>query len=231
MPERISRPAVRLKGGLPDGITLNGLAGADGKHFLKGEPAPKFFVGKVGRRQLIHDDEAGSDVAVLEVLELEVPADAGQLELERLILSYRDVRTSDGTLPFHQPAYQSNDAERAADLRYRIQVWCDLNSRDPNREWRDLFGDDQDAPVGPTGASLMNLLTFCEEKGIATKDEPGESGEDGGSGVVHHGGAYAPEHGDIPADDADQDDDDEQAEADDDEPAPGRVVQFSGKAK
>lgn len=172
MPDRIARPSCRLKGGLPDGRQLNGIVDVE-KHFLRGAPDPRYGLVRLGRRQLIHDDEAGSDVAVLEVLEIEVPpGEAGQLELERMILAHRDQRTADGTLPFHQPAYQSNDAERAVDLQHRIQVWADLNSLDPRTEWERLFGEGDQAPVGPKGAALPNLLEFCLERDIPTKDEP-----------------------------------------------------------
>jgi hypothetical protein len=171
MSDRIPRPPVKIRGGVPDGIQLNGL-GDVAKHFLRAEPDPKFAIVQLGRRQLIHDDDEGSDIAVLEIHAIEVPGEAGQLELERMILSHRDIRTAAGTLPFDQP-YESNDVDRALDLAHRIQVWADLDSKDARAEWEGFFGPyGDDVPTGPKGGSLEHLLQFCEHFGIPTRDEP-----------------------------------------------------------
>jgi hypothetical protein len=177
--DRIPRPPVKVRGGVPDGLQLNGL-GDVAKHFLRAEPDPKFALVQLGRRQLIHDDEEGSDIAVLEILAIEVPGEAGQLELERQILAHRDQRTAVGTLPFDQP-YESNDADRALDLAHRIQVWADLDSKDPRAEWEGFFGPYGDGvPTGPRGGTLEHLLQFCEHFGIPTRDEPASvTGEPG----------------------------------------------------
>lgn len=185
MADRIARPPVRLRGGLPDG-NLNG-SGDIGTHFLKAEPDRRFAVIELARRQLVHDDETGGDVAVLGVAAIEF---ADQDALQRLLLAHREVRTGVGTLPFDDPE-PATDADRARDLEHRILTWADQQGVDARQEWEGYFGEGDSAPVGPRGAALMHLLEFAGERGITTQplaavpdsDDPGEADEPDGDGL------------------------------------------------
>lgn len=212
MPERISRPPVRLRGGLPDG-NLNGTSDV-AKHFLKAEPDDRYAIVQLGRRQLVHDDETEADVAVLGVIAVEF---ADQDKLQRMLLDHRELRTGHGTLPFDEPA--ATDADRARELEHRIRAWADHEGLDARAEWVSHFGPGDEAPVGPTGAQLIHLIEFVGERGIVAQPL-----------------ASVPAKPDdtVPNPDASTDADDaetsENPDADDEDP-PGRVVQFSGGKK
>lgn len=158
MADRIARPPVRLRGGMPDG----NLCGANdvAPHFLKGEPDNRYAVVELARRQLVHDDETGGDVAVLGVVAIEFPGN--QDELARMLTDHRGERTGAGVLPFEP----ETDAERARELEHRIEVWATTNGIDARTEWVEHFGPGDQAPVGPPGAGLPHLLEFTLERGI-----------------------------------------------------------------
>jgi len=176
MAERIPRPPIRAKGALPDG-NLNG-AGDVAAHFRGADPSNKYSIVEWAARDRIHHYENGEDVAVIGMAAIEFGDAAGQLQLERMILDWRATRTAAGTLPFDQE-YESNDTDRALDLAHRIQVWADLNSKDPRNEWEGFFGPYGDGiPTGPKGGSLEHLLQFCEYFEIPTRDEVPDGPDD-----------------------------------------------------
>jgi hypothetical protein len=207
VPERISRPPARLRGGLPDG-NLSGVIDVS-NHFLSGSPGDRYAVVRLARRQLVHDDETGGDVAVLGVTEIEFP---DQDLLQRMLVEHRDQRMASGQLPFDEPTSQS-DIDKAHELQHRIRVWAEQNNHDARAKWVELFGpNDDEAPVGPTGGELPLLMEFVAEYGVVAQPL-----------------AAVPAS---PADDTvpdDEDHDDVPAEDEEPERAPGRVVKFSGK--
>lgn len=152
MSERLSRPPVVLKAAQPDG-TNNGL-GRAAAHFLS--PAFKdtrFLVVEVGRQELVHKDATGTDVAVLEILKVAMPA--GQQDLAAM-LSEALAADFEGTVP----AFPVTDRGR---YEAALSEWADANGYNPAKVrqlWEEQFG--ADVP-GPAGSALEHLVEFVLE--------------------------------------------------------------------
>jgi hypothetical protein len=169
MAERLSRPPIRLNGGLPDGN--NNGSGDVSAHFHTGHPAGRYAVVYTERIQLIHSDETGGDVAVLRVAKIEFPTDQDQLR--GILEAHRAERTGAGMLPFGDPDPDVPDTTAAtahAQLMIRrITDWAASQEVDARAAWAGHFGpSDEEAPPGPAGATLINLLDFAGRHGIPT---------------------------------------------------------------
>lgn len=117
MADRIARPPARLRGGLPDG-TLTGLPASLVKDLLGSDPEPFYALVKLGRRQLIHDDETDGDVAVLGVLALETLPDDALLPEENpaaALAALRSERIGDNPIDFDSAS--DHDYEKLEELR------------------------------------------------------------------------------------------------------------------
>jgi hypothetical protein len=195
---------------------------------------------KVVRRQLVHDDETGGDVAVLGVAEVEFLTD--QDLLQRLLTEHRDQRMGSGQLPFDEPP--ASDADKARELERRIAAWADANGVDARAEWVYYFGPGDEAPVGPLGAGLPFLMEFVGERNVpalgldAVLDEEREDpdpDDDGGDvdPEDYDDEIAGPRRDVVDADLPDQDhlaDDDDTDERDDDAGhGDAKVMQFSGR--
>lgn len=176
MPERKPLPPIRLNGALPDGVH-NGLDHTLGAYFVDGGD-PRLAVVRLGRKQLIHDDDSDAEVAVVRLLDIEVP-DPGSVQAETLLatlIATRKLRTSAGTIPFpsrDEPA--AGDLARRAAYEQAVTDYAAAKDLDARGAWVAHFGDD--APVGPRGAELAHLLEFAGDAGI-TIGEPDAAGPD-----------------------------------------------------
>jgi hypothetical protein len=168
MADRISRPPVRMKAGLPDG-NLNGGGDLVRAGWLNiADPDAVFAVVRFERDKL----EIAHDVytAVIRVSEIEFPA-GEQDKIRELLEAAREDRTGERSLfPAPEPDIVS-DAQRAADLARRFEAWCGTRGKIPREQWVRVFGDDDKmAPVGPVGASLTHLIEACAELGVPMED-------------------------------------------------------------
>lgn len=165
MPDRISRPPVVLKTAQPDG-TLNGL-GRAARHFLGPDHKDtRYLVVEVGREELRHKDATGTDVAVLEILKVAMPADQ-----QWLATSLQEALDADfqGTVP----AFPITDRGR---YEAALDAWAekkDLGPAEVRQEWEKVFG--ADVP-GPAGAAMEHLIEFVLEVAGPLDDEP-EAGD------------------------------------------------------
>ena len=173
MADRIARPPIRLSGGLPD-ANLNG-SGELASHFLDADPADRYAVVRLGRHQLIHDDETDADIAVLKVRAIEIP---DQRAAQNLLEEVRGARL--GQLQFSDGDEPAGDAARRAELEADVLHWCETNPAaegdSPRALWEHYFG--REAPAGPRGAALVHLVEFADEYEIG-----GGEGSGGGSTV------------------------------------------------
>jgi len=181
VPDRIARPPIRLAGGFPDST----LCAVDGKHFLGAEPDDLVAVVRLGRHQLIHDDETDADVAVLKVRAVALADD--QPGARTMLAELLAAHTGQLQFPDDEPA---GDAARRAELEADVLHWCEtdpvVDGMSPRALWEHYFGGE--APAGPRGAALVHLVEFADEYQIG-----GGEGSGGGRSTV-----------DVPLPDADQ---------------------------
>ena len=162
MPERISRPPIRLAGELPDG-RLNGTS-AWADHFLH-DTDQRWAIVAVRRKELTHDDETGADIAKLRITTIQpAPGDVEAEELSRLARKWLDEAGGQPMLDFNPP----NDLARRQRLEDAILTYAAERQLDARQAWVNHFGED--APVGPRGAELAHLLEFAGDAGIVTSD-------------------------------------------------------------
>ena len=164
MADRITRPSVRLAGGLPDG-NLSNLEGTAGQQ-LGGSPPPVYALIRLTRTRLVEeDDNDGAETAVLKVRALEVlttiPALAQPgMTVEDLMIALRAERTGDNPIPF-----DTDNADRD-DLLMQFRDWQQargLTDTEAADEWRGRFGDGggtwRDAPP----VQLREFLAYQRE--------------------------------------------------------------------
>jgi hypothetical protein len=158
MAERISRPPVRIKSALPDGHN-NGLTTV-AKHFLTHTDA-RYGIVELERRELVHNDAANADVAVLGIARIAVAPDPeSEGDLLSLLTQWLDEVRGQTALPFEE---EPTPAKRA---RYEdaVTAWQKregLSPADVQDRWQEYF---KGAPVpGPIGSELQPLIEFVLE--------------------------------------------------------------------
>lgn len=173
--DRITRPTVRLAGGLPDGnlSSLETLAG----RLLSGDPPDVYALVLLSRARLIEDDDQdGAETAVVKVRALEVFVDGKIMaditeadDAAGLLLAMRADRVGVDVLPL------ATSAEAAADdaARAALREWADTNL-DEGRdglaaEWDAYFGER--SPAG-TVTSWRDAPRQMIEEFLAYKGEP-----------------------------------------------------------
>jgi hypothetical protein len=159
--DRLSRPPVVVKAAQPDG-TNNGL-GRAATHFLGPNfKDTRFLVFEVGRQELVHKDATGTDVAVLEILKVAMPADQQTLAA---MLGEALAADFEGTMP----AFPVTDRGR---YEAALDEWAekkDLGPADVRAEWEKLFGPEV---PGPAGAATEHLIEFVLEVAGPLDDTP-----------------------------------------------------------
>lgn len=165
MPDRLSRPPVKLQSAQPDG-TLNGL-GRAAQHFLgQDQEQHRFLVLEVGLDELRHKMSTGADVAVLTIVKVAMPADQQTLAE---MLSEALAADFEGTVP----AFPITDRGR---YEAALDVWAekqDLGPADVRQEWEKHFGSEV---PGPAGAETAHLAEFVlEVAGAYLTDTSGEA--------------------------------------------------------
>lgn len=152
MPDRTSRPPVKLLGAQPDGQN-NGLGRAS-KHFLgKDQEEHRLLVLEVGLDELRHKMSTGADVAVLAIVKVAMPA--AQQDLAAM-LNEALAADFEGTIP----AFPVTDRAR---FDAALNEWAekeDLSRDDVRAAWVKHFGEDV---PGPLGAEQQRLAEFALE--------------------------------------------------------------------
>ncbi len=166
MPERKPAPAVRLKADLPDG-NRNGLASV-AEHFLVGREHVLAVV-RLGRKQVIHDDDADSDLPVLRIVAVAAPAHEDDQQLLSRLLTDTLAEQFGGGQPIPEPEGPAADRGRYERALAAWQKTKKLSDAQVAAEWKDYFG----AAVvpGPLGAELPHLVEFVLERAGGLPDE------------------------------------------------------------
>lgn len=157
MPERISRPPIKLAGELPDGRS-NGLVAA-APHFLV-DTAERWAIVKLVRRDLTHDDDTGADVARVRVAQIAVaPGGDEAANLAVLAAGWLDEVAGQAALPLEMPG--KNDRGRYEDALAGWQKAAGITDADVQAKWNGYFGAAQ--VVGPLGSETTALAEFVLE--------------------------------------------------------------------
>lgn len=149
MPDRLQRPPVRLRGGLPDG-TQTGIPEETVKDLLGVEPDDFYALVRLGRRQLIHDDETEGDVAVvgtlaIETLEHGVFCPTCDTTAAEELVRLRSERLGENTLDFDNAT--DADTAKLADLRFELAEYAAVEGLDDTALAADVFATVPDAGV------------------------------------------------------------------------------------
>jgi hypothetical protein len=164
VPDRLSRPPVRLLAAQPDG-TLNGL-GRAASHFLGPDhEVSRFLVLEVVRDELRHKDTSDADTAILRIKRAAMPG--GQDELAAMLQEALDA-DFEGTVP----AFALTDRGRYETALAGWVTEKGLTNEDLRERWVLHFGDQVPAPPVCSTEALIEFV--LEVVGPVDDEEPAQ---------------------------------------------------------
>jgi len=186
MSDRLTRPTVRLAGGLPDG-NLSNLESRSGS-LLSVDPSPVYALVRLTRTRLVEDDDQdGAETAVVKVRALEVLDDrhlTKMLDLvgpagtmQDLIVALRAERTGDNPIPFDDDGSAARADQAMTELR-DWQAAADLDDAGLTTAWTTYFAGHQlgDVPTWRDAAPelIREFVLAMEDQAAADDDQHGE---------------------------------------------------------